>query len=42
MEWRRIYESEKEREKREQQKWRKIGRDIAKKIIKDARKASGL
>ena len=37
-----IYESEKEREKRESRKWEKIGRDMAKRIIKDARKACEL
>lgn len=37
-----IYESEKEREKRESQKWKKIGRNIAKKCIKHARKEVGL
>ena len=37
-----IYESEKERKKREEQKWKKIGRDIAKKSIEHARKEAGL
>ena len=36
------YESEKEREKREKQEVKKIGRNIAKKIIRNAKKASGL
>lgn len=37
-----IYESEKEREQREARKWKKIGRDIARKVIKDARKSIGM
>lgn len=36
------YESEKEREKREKQEAKKIGRNIAKEIIRNAKKASGL